>query len=236
MRKIVFSCALLFGLLALAQSQQDSKQYFFVLLKRPSNPPQLSKEAGEQLQGEHMANIGKLHDEHKLSLAGPFMDDTSLRGIFVLHAASAAQAQEWVATDPAVHAGRLEGEVHGPWLIDPSALNDSPHPSQAMQQYSVVLMRRGNRWSDKAGDATDLVKQHAAFVKSMTERGNIAVAGLFPVSDPGDLLGVTISRVGAEQTAKMMDEDPLVNGGVLKPEIHPWITAEGMLAAGQPMK
>jgi uncharacterized protein YciI len=80
------------------------------------------------------------------------------------------------------------------------------------------------------------MKQHPAFVKQMTEQGYIAVAGLFPFSDPGELRGVAIFRVGTEQTATLTKDDPAVKAGLLKPEIHPWITGKGVLAPGQPFQ
>ena len=98
MRRTISSNVLLLSLLvvagstlAQAQAQPNAHaQYFFVLLNRPANAPQLSKEAGEKLQEEHMTNIRKMTAEHKLVIAGPFMDDTVLRGIFVFKADSAA--------------------------------------------------------------------------------------------------------------------------------------------------
>lgn len=240
MRRIRLDKLLLIFLFAFAissggQSEPNETQYFFVLLTRPANAPLLSKEAGEKLQEEHMANIRKLFSEHKLVAAGPFTDDTSLRGIFVLKADSLTQAQEWAATDPAVKAGRLAAEVHGPWRIDPGAIKE-PAATEGMEQYTLALMKSGEKWNPNAPGFMDVLKEHSGFIKEMTDTGKFAVAGPFPFSDPGELRGVTIFRVGTEETAKLIREDPIVKAEFLKAEIHPWITGKGVLAPGQPMK
>lgn len=244
MRRIAFSHVLLLSLLtvahaARAQAQADpnakSAQYFFVLLNRPANAPQLGKEAGEKLQEEHMANIRKMAAEHKLVIAGPFMEDTELRGIFVFQADSVAQAQDWANSDPAVKAGRLAPEVRGPWLIDASAIH---HPStpEGMEQYTLVLMKKGEKWKSDALAFDFVVKEYPAFAKEMTAQGYLAVAGLIPLGVPGDLRAVDIFRVGSEQTATLLNNDPTVKAGLLKPEFHPWATGKGVLAPGQPLQ
>ena len=215
------------------QAPTTAEQYFFVLLKRPANAPQLDKEAADKLQAEHMGNIRKLHAEKKLVVAGPFLDDTTLRGIFVLKAASKEQAQEWTATDPAVKAGRLAMEVRGPWMIRPDALHEASTP-QAMEQYTLALMNRGEKWNPASPEYQELLKPHRALIGKLTTEGTMALAG--PLRDDGELKGVFIYSVGAEQAAKLVQEDPLVKAGYLKPELHPWITAKGVLAPGQAMK
>jgi len=233
--KLLLICLLASATLSIAQSDPNAPKYFFVLLKRPSNAPQLSKEAGDKLQEEHMANIRKLYSEHKLVVAGPFTDDTSLRGIFVLKAESREQAQDWAGSDPAIKAGRLAAEVHGPWDIDASAISE-PQTTQGMEQYTLVLLKSGEKWNPSAPGFMDVIRQHHAVLQEMIEKGKIAVAGPFPLSDPGELRGVTIFRVGVEETAKLVRDDPTVKAGLLKTEIHPWITGKGVLAAGQPMQ
>ncbi|MFY9583531.1 MAG: YciI family protein [Candidatus Acidiferrales bacterium] len=215
------------------QAAAPSDQYFFGLLTRPANAPQLSKEAAQKLQEEHMANIRKLHAENKLVMAGPFIDDTALRGVFVLKAGSKEQAQEWANSDPAVMAGRLAAEIRGPWLIQPNAINAASSP-EAMEQYTMALMNRTEKWDPASPAFRELLKQHLAFLGKLVDQGSLAVAG--PLRDEGDLRGIAIYRVGADQAAKLAQEDPLVKAGYLKPELHPWITAKGVLASGQPMR
>jgi uncharacterized protein YciI len=242
MRGKGFLFAALLGVLAVAApvlgqapANANAGSYFFVLLNRPANAPQLSKEAGEKLQAEHMANIHKLGAENKLVIAGPFLDDTAVRGIFVMQASSAAQAQEWVDSDPAVKAGRLAAEVHGPWPIDARSIHAEATPP-SLEQYSLVMLRRGDNWNPNSPLYLEAMKQHPEFVKQMAEQGNLAVGGVFPLSDAGDLRGVEIFRLSAEQTALLIQQNPLVKAGLVKVEIHSWGTAKGILPSGQPLR
>ena len=72
--------------------------------------------ATEELQKAHLANINRLAQLKKLVVAGPFGDDTKLRGIFVFRVGTLEEAQELAATDPAVKAGRLVIDLH-PWQV-----------------------------------------------------------------------------------------------------------------------
>ncbi|HUL35196.1 MAG TPA: YciI family protein [Candidatus Eisenbacteria bacterium] len=231
---------LLLGLLAgaclsCAQGTAQSTKLYFVLLKRPASAPQLGNEAAQKLQEAHMANIRKLHAEHKLLVAGPFLDDTPLRGIFVFEAASLELVREWVATDPAVKAGRLAPEIHGPWQVDLSLIR-RPEATEGMEQYAMVLLRSDERGKLQAHRSAEAMERQQAFNKEMIEQGKLAVAGLFPTCDPDGLCGVTIWRVSKNQAAGLSDADPLVRLGMVKTEIHLWATGKGVLAAGLPLQ
>ena len=74
------------------------------------------KDAAEikKLLDGHLANIGRLHKEGKLLLAGPFGDDKNWRGIFVFDCETQREVEQLLATDPMIKAGRLGYEIH-PW-------------------------------------------------------------------------------------------------------------------------
>ena len=208
-------------------------QYFFVLLKRPANALQMSKEEGDKLQEEHMANIRKLHSEQKLVIAGPFLDDGVLRGIFVLKASSLQEAQSWANTDPAVKAGHLEVEVRGPWMVRPEGIHETDTPN-TLEKYSLLLVHQGDKWDLKSPALPDIAKQHLPYVTGLMHQGKLALAG--PFRDNGELKGIFIYSVPMDEAMKLEADDPMVKNGFFKIEGHPWDTAKGVLAAGQPMQ
>jgi uncharacterized protein YciI len=66
------------------------------------------------LQRAHLDNISRLAEEGKLIVAGPFLDDGDIRGIYIFNVDSIEEAEELVETDPAIKAGSLTMELH-PW-------------------------------------------------------------------------------------------------------------------------
>lgn len=89
------------------------RQYVIAFLKKGPNQDQ-SEEEVRRLQRAHMDNIGKLAEQRKLVVAGPFMDDTELRGIYIFDVKTVEEAEALTKTDPAIKAGRLVMELH-PW-------------------------------------------------------------------------------------------------------------------------
>jgi uncharacterized protein len=89
------------------------KHYVLAYLKKGPNRSQDSATAA-QLQAAHMANIQRMADEGDLVLAGPFLDDTDVRGIYIFNVDDIDKAKKLTETDPAIKAGRLVMELH-PW-------------------------------------------------------------------------------------------------------------------------
>jgi uncharacterized protein YciI len=93
--------------------ERGMKKYVMAFLKKGPKRDHDSFTA-VNIQKGHMANIQRMADEGKLILAGPFMDDGDLRGIYIFNVETVEEAQELTKTDPAIQAGRLIMELH-PW-------------------------------------------------------------------------------------------------------------------------
>jgi uncharacterized protein YciI len=89
------------------------KKYVMAFLKKGPNRNQDSATAVE-IQKGHMANINRMAEEGKLILAGPFLDDGEIRGIYIFNVQTVEEAEILTKTDPAIQSGRLVMELH-PW-------------------------------------------------------------------------------------------------------------------------
>lgn len=120
MKKITLIALVLitFSMLQLSaqkKSEEDNlKPYFFVILKKGPHRDQDSAMAA-QIQKGHIDSINKLAAAGKLNVAGPFLDEGEMRGIFIFDSGSEEEVRSFVDNDPAVKAGRLVYEIH-PWM------------------------------------------------------------------------------------------------------------------------
>ncbi|RZJ66911.1 MAG: hypothetical protein EOO50_07595 [Flavobacterium sp.] len=126
--KALFTFLIVVGGIALLQAQDNPnydkalaeklggdeygmKKYVLAILKTGSNKTSDEKTTNELFRG-HMDNIGRLVKEGKLIVAGPLgKNDKTYRGIFIFNVATIAEAQQLVATDPAIKEKLLEVEL-----------------------------------------------------------------------------------------------------------------------------
>lgn len=119
----------------LGADQYGMKKYVMAFLKSGPVKIQDSTQRAE-LQREHLKNIFRLAKEGTLIVAGPFLDDQSIRGIFIFNVESVEEAKKIAETDPSVKAGVLTLELH-PWYGS-AALLKIPRIHKMIQKNSII--------------------------------------------------------------------------------------------------
>jgi uncharacterized protein YciI len=86
--------------------ERGMKMYVLCILKTGPKDGQIEGEARKEIFAGHFANIGRLADEGKLAVAGPFgKNDKAYRGLYIFNVATIEEAEKLVMLDPAVKAG-----------------------------------------------------------------------------------------------------------------------------------
>jgi uncharacterized protein YciI len=140
MKKILVFLLSLIVFAAAAFSQKDStgkkieekiKQFWLVMIKTGPKDKEItdSTERSKIFAG-HFANMGRLHKEGVLKVAGPFgKNDFTWRGLFILDCKTKEEAENYVKTDPAVSAGVFVVDIV-PWFAEPSGSLAPGKPKQ----------------------------------------------------------------------------------------------------------
>lgn len=108
----------------LGADEYGMKKYVMAFLKTGPYEEKDSVKRAELHRG-HLDNIFRLADEGKLALAGPFMDDSDMRGVFIFNVSTVDEAKALTESDPAINAGLFVIEYH-PWYGSAAAcmIND----------------------------------------------------------------------------------------------------------------
>jgi uncharacterized protein len=122
--RLIALALLLASTTGLAANYEMTTYYMAFLYRGAKWTPEETAETKKIQQG-HMDNIQRMADSGKLVLAGPFMDDGDLRGIFIFQGVTREEAEQLCASDPAVKAGRLRIELH-PWFAAKGIRVDPP--------------------------------------------------------------------------------------------------------------
>jgi uncharacterized protein YciI len=96
----------------LGADERGMKMYVLCILKTGPKDGEFTGKARDDIFAGHFANIGRLADEGKLAIAGPFeKNDRSYRGLYVFNVPTIAEAEKLVVLDPAVKAGVFVPEL-----------------------------------------------------------------------------------------------------------------------------
>ena len=99
----------------LGADERGMKMYVLCILKSGPKDAEIKGDQRKEIFAGHFANIGRLADEGKLAVAGPFgKNDRSWRGLYIFNVATVEEAEKLVTLDPAVKAGVFVYELT-PW-------------------------------------------------------------------------------------------------------------------------
>lgn len=192
----------------------------------------------DSLQAGHMANIGRMFERGALQAAGPFGDDTPLRGIFVFRGDADLPLDSLLAGDPLLAEQRLRLELYG-WMAPVGIGEDyrrrAAYAAQrgeklkdSLVAYTMVLLRRGPNWtSNLPPSVARTLKAQRAYAGLLRTDGRLVLESA--IEGVGELRGVYLFRTDTTETRRLMQADPAVRAGRFRAEIHPWWTGHGII-------
>jgi len=90
----------------LGADERGMKMYVMCILKTGPKDTEIKGKERQDIFAGHFANIGKLANEGKLAVAGPFgKNDKTFRGLYIFNVPTIEEAEKLVVLDPAVKAG-----------------------------------------------------------------------------------------------------------------------------------
>jgi uncharacterized protein len=212
--------------------------YVFGLFRKGPTWSAARTPASDSLQREHLSHLGRMWADGILLGAGPFLDDGELRGILIFRDDSLAALRAAASGDPTMVSGRLSLELHA-WHA-PAGIGDHyreiaarPDHRDSMITTTLVFLAKGPKWTDDPSPAMEKIQSaHVQHIFAALASGELATGGPFEDEDRDGRIGVLVFFGDAAAARRFAKQDPAVQAGRLKFEIHPWMVADGVLPRG----
>jgi uncharacterized protein YciI len=108
---------------------------------------------------------------------------------------------------------------------------DTPDTPPDMESFSFVILRRGPRAHEFAGEELDAIQAgHLAHLDAMRERGALLVAGPFSDQEDETLRGICLYGTDLDETRRLCELDPAVRCGRMRADVMTWWTQRGAVA------
>lgn len=206
-------------------AETKSVPSYFIFLTTGKSTADVDKTEVQRMQGEHLANFGKLFEQEKLFVAGPMADpERKLRGIVGIRAADTKQLNEMFATDPYVTEGYLKVE---PFLIAQQLGEFRKEFSPtAMEEFQIVVVRAEAK---APAETAEMAAATHELLASWHTPEKMRCAIRFGDNDSG-MIGVLIFKKQAEgETQKSVEQMGMIKAGHWKATVMPLYMSQGIL-------
>lgn len=211
------------ALVGLMMTMQDVKlppmqTYTLLIFKSGTRPEGITQEAIEKMQGEHLANLGRLFNEKKAPCAGPFDNGGDFRGIVILNLPKEKVAAEFEA-DPYVKHGILKIELY-PWMAPKDLFTWDWKEDTKMMRGTLAWVNEGPNFGELKGD--EFAKAMAGHVNHNLDLMRNGDAGLVGPAAEKNALGRGFYLFLTDEDAKiaaMNEKDPLLKSRHFKMEM-----------------
>lgn len=209
------------------RSPDNLSTFYLVLLQKGPAWSAARTPEVDALQQAHLLHLSMLAADGHVLITGPVADESDLRGLAILNAASLDEARAFEAADPAVKAGRLTAEIL-PVTIAANWYTLSPIAGdQPLRRFACVLLSAGPNQGGTADERalgddrnlTSLWNQRAAHA--------LVLAG--SIVGGGARRGLLVYAVDdmARATA-LAESSPAVQAGRVVVDVHPWLVPDGV--------
>jgi uncharacterized protein YciI len=193
---------------------QDNK-YVFVFLHKRSDLPERPKEEVDKLMKGHLENINRLAKEGKLLVAGPFDEGG---GIFILKAATSAEAEALLASDPGVQQQRWKIE----YLPIAFRIGGACPVGEKYEMTDYHFIRyQLNLTKFNVKESPNTFKKHEQYMQTLAHTGNVVAEATF-----GNNEGSVLIMKG-ELDTRVVEASPAVQEQLYEIDIKKLWVAKG---------